>query len=86
MIQATLFQKDREEEEKKLEFAYFTLGSMTELPSLKNLSQLRILCQDIETMEGLQECEQLTHLWVCETQIKEIAGLEKCVNLKHLFL
>jgi hypothetical protein len=65
---------------------YYNYPRMACLDFFPYLTSLTIVAQDIERIEGLDECRNLTHLWVCETKLQIISGLDRCQALRSLFL
>ncbi|CAF0859021.1 unnamed protein product, partial [Brachionus calyciflorus] len=51
-----------------------------------NLTELKIIDQELTTITGLETCLNLTDLWISECKLMKISGLKNCRNLKKLFL
>ena len=69
-----------------LEMFLFNFPRMLSLGLFTNLSSLSIMQQQIQTLEGLDQCHHLKTLWVIESQISKIQGLHNCTKLERLHL
>ncbi|KAL4656332.1 leucine-rich repeat-containing protein 9-like [Arapaima gigas] len=59
---------------------------MVGLSLFPQLSQLVVVGQSVDLIQGLEACPLLQELWVVECQLTEIGGLQSCIHLQKLYL
>ncbi|XP_062851756.1 leucine-rich repeat-containing protein 9 isoform X2 [Trichomycterus rosablanca] len=69
-----------------LEMFFSGFPCMVGLSLFPRLITLTIVGQNIQRIQGLEECPLLKELWVAECQLSEMSGLQSCVQLQKLYL
>ncbi|XP_060938945.1 leucine-rich repeat-containing protein 9 [Limanda limanda] len=69
-----------------LEIFFSGFPRMVGLSYFPRLTQLTIVGQDINLIEGLEGCPLLRELWVTQCHLTEISGLQNCAKLEKLYL
>jgi hypothetical protein len=69
-----------------IEMFLMSFSNMNCLKVFSNITTLKILGHELDTLEELSFCAHLKHLWLVEGKLTSTKGIEPMVMLTHLYL